>query len=167
MDEKTWDYLLKSGGFAAGLGFSGLAAWRLGLFKWFGSIVSTKQSSEVIAQKLGEASVKIVERQVIEIEHLNTKIKDLEKETETELKEKKKEIKELETQYDIIVAQFREAKRNLSFNEAELFKENQKLQQKIMELEIELESVRTELNILKKRIVKAETQANKDIPFSD
>ena len=160
MDDKLWNFATTITG-GTGLGaIVLLAAWRLGVFKWAGTFMAGRISNEAVVKANNEVNAEIIKRLKDDIaehkkdlkdlkESHSKEIKELKDEHRKEIEEKKKTIAEFETQHDVLVAQLREAKRNLAYNEADLLNENKKLRQQVMELETELAKIRSELDSLK------------------
>lgn len=163
MDEKLWNFATTIGG---GTGFfliAGLIAWKAGIFKWLGTFVDGRISNESVVKANNDVHAEIVKRLTTEVADLkkeikemkeshNKEMKELKEESAKELKEKKEAIAGLEAQYDLIASQYREAKRNLAFDEAKLLEDNKQQRQRIMELETELAKARTEIESLKKSL---------------
>ncbi len=168
MDEKLWGFVSSVGGVSGSILIAVLVAHKLGFWSWLSSVVSAKTSGEVATRALNEASVSIVARQAEEIKGFQAEIKELKEELrqvkdahkkeltaldteqKTKIDELKKTIEGLEAQYDVIVAQFREAKRNQDPDTARMLEENTILRQRTMDLEKELSLVRFEIDQLKK-----------------
>lgn len=123
--------------------------------------------------KANEAYIKQVNHLTEEMKRLHERIRAKDEEmTKTEdafrtrltarTQEKDEEIERLEEMYKGMVSQVRQARQQQTMDETALSIENEALKKKLREMEIELEVTRRELDNLKKRIVKAETQAGKD-----
>jgi predicted RNase H-like nuclease (RuvC/YqgF family) len=150
MDEKIWNFALKVGGTGGFLIVCALLAWKVGLFSWLGAWVNRNKSGEDTLKLMNEASAEIHNRQKEEIKALREEIKALKEDHNKELKEKKEAFASLEAQYDLLASQYREARRNIGYDEARLLAENRQQRERIIELESELAKAQAEIAALKK-----------------
>lgn len=109
--------------------------------RWLKNIMNTKESNEIVAQKMNEAAKASIERLEEENQRLAKK-----------LAERDEKFDALEREHDLIIAQVRQLKREMNVDAIEVVTENDTLKQEVRELKERIKRLETELDEKKRMI---------------